>query len=119
MSDDSLKFRLSLLDITTLLYNVYRGAQTPEVGYEDCEITMKEMVKDFGGRTTKAQIPRRTLESALWSCAQMNDINQFWSPKGESFKQLVERIEQTAIDGAAVKFDERYNLLTEKGNSGN
>ena len=114
---DHLKFRLTLLDITTLLYNVYRGAQTPEIGFEDCDLSMKDMVRDFGGRTTKAHIPRRTLESALWSCSQMNDNGQFWSPTGETFKQLIERIEQTAIDGAAVKFDERYNLLTEKGNS--
>lgn len=113
--DDGVRFRLSLLDIVTLLYNVYRGAQTPDVGYEDCDRTLKEMIRDFGGRTTRAQIPRETLESAMWSCNQMDVIGKFWSPTNEKFSDLVRRIEQSAVDGAAIKFDHRYNLLREKG----
>jgi hypothetical protein len=100
------EFRLNLFDLLVLLHNVLEGAQDSEVGYEDAEYTLKQLVKKLSRRTYPVR--RATLESALWSCNLMDEAGTFWHPEGMSFDDYCKK---SLRDRLGVRFDKCYNLL--------
>lgn len=99
--------KLSLLDVVVLLYHVYRGSQVEEVGFEDCERTMEEIVKQLNRKTV--YINKEVVESALWSTNLMNEIGKFWEPTDLEFNDFVERL--VSLESAPIRFDDFFNLL--------
>ena len=102
-------FKISLLDLATLLYHVHRGAQMDEVGFEDCERTLQQLTRELS--PVRARIAPGSLESALWSCNLMDEVDEWWSPTGESFESFVARLLRYATKEQRYEFDKFYNSL--------
>ncbi len=81
--------RITLLDLLTLLYHVHEGALAPEVGFLDANNTIQSLTKKLNRETW---IENSTLESALWSCNLMNEVEKFRDYKGRSFDDLLKSI---------------------------
>lgn len=107
--------RISLLDMATLLYHVHRGAQHSEVGFEDCERTLRELTEELAPKRTVVELS--ALESALWSANLMDEVGEFWSPSGERFEKFVSRILQYASEDERLEFNRIYNFIREKKQS--
>lgn len=106
-------FRIALIDLVTLLYNVHRGAQDEEqVGFEDCERTLQQLTKDLS--PVRARVDRSALESGLWSCNLMDEVGEFWSPKDESFDRFLNRVLRYASPQERLEFDKFFNLIRKK-----
>lgn len=99
-------FRLSLLDMLVLLHNVLEGANDAEVGYEDAEFTLRELVKKLSRRTYPVR--RSALESALWSCNLMDEAGKFWHPDGLTFDEYLKKGLKQRV---GTRFDRFYNIL--------
>lgn len=102
-----LNYALSVMDLTVLLYHIYRGAQHSEVGFEDADKTLVQLSNALQVR--RAAIPREVLESALWSCNLLNEVDEFWHPKGLSFRDWVKHM----LAPYNSEFDEFYNWITD------
>lgn len=85
-----------------LLYNVHRGATINKVGFEDANNTLTSITKSMNAELT---VSIADLESALWSCNLMNEQEEFWHPKEETFDQFV----RSLLKGR--KFDKKYNTI--------
>lgn len=104
------RYRISLLDAVVLLYHVHRGAQHPEVGFEDADKTLKQLTKSLA--QFRYTITESSLESALWSCNLMDEVGEFWSPQGLSFKDWTNRL----LSEQGADFDHFYNVIDERKN---
>jgi hypothetical protein len=104
--------RVSFLDLAILLFHVHRGAQLEEVGFEDCDRTLKELTKELAPK--RVLVNKSALESALWSANLMDEIGEFWSPSGESFDAFVRRLLHYASPEERLEFDRMYNFIREK-----
>lgn len=96
---------MRLLDVVTLLYNVHRGAQTDEVGFEDAMNTLEAVTRRLNKKTL---VDPQVLESCLWSCNLLNERGQFWHPRGYTFDQFLKDILQ------GDEFDKDYNLIKKR-----
>lgn len=103
-------FRLNPLDIMVLLYNVHRGAQFEDhVGFEDADRTLHQLTTDLTDGRIK--VPQGALESALWSCNLMDEVDEFWSPTDESFDEFVSRMLKYFSHDQQLEFDKFFNQL--------
>ena len=104
---------LSLLELATLLYNVHRGVETAEVGYEDHEKPLAWLVEQLSKK--RQLVSTDALERALWSCVQLEEhaplTGGFWSPKGEGVDDFVKRMLEGAHVNTVMKFDKEYCLF--------
>lgn len=98
---------ISTLQATILLYHLVKGAEVKEVGFEDLDHTMGELRT---GLERRIPIPRSVLESCLWSCNLMGEINQFWHPDKKKYKDFI-----AEFAGPGEEFDLLYNLFKKKG----
>ena len=96
---------LPILDLTTLLYNIYEGSRERNVGWEDAALTLNDITKhlDF----TCYMMPD-DIESALWSCNLRNEHKKFWDIQGRSFDDYLKSVVPD------YKFNKDYNFLTQK-----
>lgn len=106
----SAKYKLTLLELTVLLYHMHRGAQLEDkVGFEDCEHTLQSLTKLLSPKRTV--VPKAALESALWSCNLMDEIGEWWSPDGRTFDQFLSDLQRYRQPDERVEFDKVYNRL--------
>jgi hypothetical protein len=103
------QYRLSILDVATLLFHVHRGAQHPEVGFEDAERTIERLTRELFNK--RVIVGRDQLQSALWSCNLLDEQKEFWSPHGEQFDKFVHRLLTTNMPLQPIYFDKTYNLI--------
>lgn len=104
---EPLSLRISLLDLSTLLYHVHLGAQKKEtVGFEDAGRTLKQLTDELA--PSKVLIPLDSIESALWSANLLSEQGQFWSPHGETFDDFIKRLLRFATHDAKLEFDKFY-----------
>jgi hypothetical protein len=80
---------LRVMDVAVLLYHVWRGAQEPEVGFEDAGNTLDGLTKSLN---KKVFVPPGLLESCLWSCNLLDERGQFWHPRGLTFEQFASSV---------------------------
>lgn len=104
------QIKVSALDIAIIIYHVYVGSKLEDVGFEDCDRTLHQLMKELAPKRYPVNI--RTLESALWSANMMDEQSQFWSPTGESFNDFHKRI-LSAFD-QKLEFNEIYNRIINK-----
>lgn len=97
--------QLKLLDIVTLLRNLYDGNADPEVGFEDASETIQSITKQLN---KKVWIEPRVLESALWSANLLNEKGKFTDVKGRSFEEFVREMLQ------GVPFHKFYNTIEDE-----
>lgn len=76
-----------------------------KVGFEDCDRTLLMLSKLL--TRNSITVRREHLESALWSCNLMDEAGEFWSPRGESFDEFVNRL----LLPYQGEFDKFYNLI--------
>lgn len=101
----NLNYALNLLDLTVLLYHIHRGAQHSEVGFEDADKTLKQLSNAL--QVKRATIPREVFESALWSCNLLDEVGEFWHPRGTPFKRWVKRM----LKPYNSEFNQFYNWI--------
>ena len=90
-SNDDSYHSLRILDAAILLMNIYRGAQSSKVRFEDAARTLEELVVDLHGKKG-IRVQRSVIESALWSCNLLDELGKFWHPKGRSFDEFLKDI---------------------------
>jgi len=96
---------ISTLDLVVLLANVLMVDKA--VGFEDAERTLEEYVKDA---EFKVFIRKEMVESGLWACNTMDELNKFWHPRRLTFDQFVSKM----LDRESYKFNKDYNWIEEK-----
>jgi hypothetical protein len=99
---------LSVLDAGVLLMNVYLAAKNQNVGYEDINRSLDNLVRQFIAGGT---VPLRTdvFESAAWSANLLSERNEFWHPRDYSFDRFMDGCLQKG-----QKFDKVYNRIVKK-----
>ncbi len=97
---------VSVLDLVVLLDNVYRGADHPEVGFEDANKTLPMLAKYLG--RSHELVDEGSIESALWSCNLLDENGAFWHPTDKTFDQFVDRMLPNH------RFDKKFNLIIPK-----
>ena len=101
--------KVALLDLAVLLYHLHLGAQKKEIGFEDCERTLRQVTDDLS--PSSAVVDMRAIESALWSMNLLDEHKEFWSPHGDTFDQFIRRLTRYTPEGQKIEFDRFYNRL--------
>lgn len=107
-------FRVSGLDIATLLALVVQGARREDVGFENADSSLDRLKKILSGKHQKLR--QSTLEGLLWSANLMEEAGAFWSPVDDDkdrFDNFVKRILRDSGHNN-VGFDRRFNLIVER-----
>jgi hypothetical protein len=97
--------RVRLLDLVTLLHNVYVGSEDIEVGFEDAQETLASLTLRLN---KPVMLDPSLLESALWSCNLLDEKGKFWDAKGRPFDQFLKEL--LPHD----RFNKQYNYLEDK-----
>ncbi len=103
------KVQVNILDLATLLFHVHKGALHPNVGFEDCERTLKKLTDELAPK--RLSVPLDSIESALWSCNLLDEQQEWWSPKNETFEEFYKRLLKFVDPGATLRFDRIYNTI--------
>jgi len=100
------EFKINLLTSAVLLYNIYRAAQSEEIGFTDTSNTLDTITNklDMGC----IYLSRDTLESSLWACNMLNELGLFWHPRGLTFREFLNKLNL----GNTYNFT--YNVIEEK-----
>lgn len=100
------RLSITLEDALVLIYHLQMGNGLPDVGYEDTEILLNEILAELN---KSIYIKVDTLERALWSTNMMRERGFFWHPKGRSFNDFIARMLPNFL-----RFDRKYNLIVER-----
>lgn len=101
--------RPTILDLTVMLYNVFKAADHRQVGFEDANRTLQDLITAF---SAEISADTELLESAMWSCNLLDEKDEFWHPLNHSFKEFAGKFEGQAN----VEFDRKYNYFKKKEN---
>jgi hypothetical protein len=93
---------LKLFELAIIMMNVHLGAKDPEVGFEDADRTLEQLILSLN-RIVPVDIA--LLESGLWSCNLLNERQRFWHPEGKSFDEFLSQLM------GSDKFNKYYNLV--------
>jgi hypothetical protein len=96
---------IKLVELVTMLHNVWEGSRQELVGFEDARETINSLTKRLNKSVV---VDPNLLESCLWSCNLMNEQGKFWDCRGRNFEEFL----REALPGA--KLDPFYNTLTFK-----
>lgn len=102
---DNKSVRIKGSDLTTLIFNLWRGAADKNVGWEDAARTLDDISYNLDFYSVQKV---DVLESALWSCNLLHEQGKFWDIKNRSFDEFVKVILPE------FNFDKDYNFLTKK-----
>lgn len=80
---------LSVVDLTTLLFNLWEGSRDKKIGWESASCTLNNISRNLDG---KIYLNEEDIESALWSSNLMRERKKFWDIKGRTFEQFVKSI---------------------------
>jgi hypothetical protein len=96
-----------LLDIAVLLYGITRAAADEQIGFEDAQATMDQIIGQLCKK--KVLVDPRVLESALWSCNLLDEKGAFWHPKDQTFEAFVKDLL------GSDRFNRIYNVIEKQG----
>jgi hypothetical protein len=96
-------FYIDTTSLVTLVDNVYRGAEHPDVGYEDAHIPFNKYLETL---KSMHAITVDRLESGLWSCNLLNEEGKFWHPRGLTFDQFL-----GSLKTGDFVFNKTYNVF--------
>lgn len=103
------RFNITLLDACVLIHNVAEGAKNKDVGFEDADRTLEQMLRALRANRVFT-VKQDVLESALWSCNLMSQRRKFWTPDGREFREFTREV----IGDPRLKFDDYYNIIEKK-----
>jgi hypothetical protein len=101
----SKRIEIPVLDLTTLLYNIYEGSKEKNIGWEDAALTLNDITRNL---TYTCHVQPDDVESALWSCNLRDENKKFWDIKGRTFDEYLKSV----VPG--YKFNKDYNFITKK-----
>ena len=94
-----------LRDVVTLLHNLMAGALDEDVGHEDADKTIDDIVSPLNRKTP---VTLAAIESCLWSCNMLDEKQKFWDSNGRTFDQFVKDVL------SPYKFDKIYNTIEKR-----
>jgi hypothetical protein len=103
------RFNINLLDACILIFHVSKAAKDKDVGFEDAERTLDQMLRALRANRVFT-VKQDVLESALWSCNLLSQKREFHSLDGREFRAFVRDL----IDDKTLRFDEFYNVIEKK-----
>jgi len=92
--------QITIFDLAVLLWHVFHAAQTSEVGYNDTEVPMKDLLAE-SRRICDVRV--ETLERLLYSANALDELGKFWHYEGKSFDEF--------IKGIGIKYDRNYGWI--------
>lgn len=104
-------FNLSPYQIAVLIFNIKYGSKHKMVGFEDADYTEHQLRLQLDN-DTKIPVTKSALESALWSCNLLSEVDEFQHPEGKEFKQFVGELLMSRRQ--REWFDFEYNLIRKK-----
>lgn len=113
---DSEIYSIKPLELATLLVNLHQAAQHPLIGHGDFLQSLKEITERMNKGTV--QIKKTDLESALWACNMLDEVEEFWSPyvqptrvrKYTEFSRMLDRLKLPY----GFKFNRFFNTIDDK-----
>lgn len=96
---------LTALDVTALLWNVVAASKNSEVGFEDANRTLKELLGDLN---VTVRVSESAIESALWCANLLDERGQYVHPMGVPFESFAQKIAGKEI------FDKDYNYFRDR-----
>jgi hypothetical protein len=102
------KYRpIKLIDIVTLLHNLFEGVRCEQVGFEDANMTAEEIKLYLTKK--KVWLAPEVIESALWSANLMDEEGKFWDVKERTFEDFLRSVLKNPR-----RFDRFYNFIKDK-----
>jgi len=92
---------LNILDLSVLLWHVFRAAQDPRIGYNDSEMPLNQLIRQTGNSARAVNIS--LLEKLLYPANMLDEQGQFWHYKNKSFTEFV--------DSLGIKYDRNYGWI--------
>src|SRR5262245_43914893 len=89
-------------DLGILHANISLAKRNPDIGFEHANVTWRRFTKRIDRRV---KISLTDLESALWSCTELNRIGEFYHPDGKNIEEFIEGLEQKGT------FNYEYNFF--------
>lgn len=103
---------LSIGQLATLLWALFRCANDPEIGYLDAHLSLTEFLDNRLGRSIK--IKKEDLQRLLWAGNQADKHGFFWSPNNKTFDEFV-----APLIWPGEVFDKYINLLVKENEAKN
>lgn len=91
---------VNILDLAVLLCNVFRAAQSSDIGYNDAEMSLRRLKKECW--MTK-RLPVELVEKLLYCSNMLDEDGKFWHHEGKSFEQFLKAFE--------VAYDREYGWV--------
>lgn len=98
--------KVTLLDLSVLLYHLGLASRHAEVGYNDAD---ESLLQVLGRLNVRVNLPQSTLEALLYASNLLDENQSFKHPMGVSFNEWVKR-----LVGKEMKFHPFYNTLEKK-----
>ena len=99
------KVEMTIADVAVMLVNLVEASKDPNVGFEDANHSLQEIIRYFSTPITR-WMEKNKLESILWACNMRAERKQFWHPHGAQFETWLTRMR-------FQDFDRRYNFFTD------
>lgn len=109
--DGDTLFNLSPYQIAILIFNVKYGSKHKMVGFEDADLTEHQLRMQLDNEI-RIPVSKFALESALWSCNLLSEVDEFQHPEGRDFKGFVSDILNARRKKEWFDFD--YNMIRVK-----
>ena len=98
-------YKVSLLQLITLVMNVYLAKEIDEIGWQHARETFE---KYYMKMNKTFWVERKDIETALWACNMLNEQEKFWHPEKYRLNKFV-----TGILNRDERFDFYYNFIRE------
>jgi len=105
LNKDERNYRISLLQLSTLMMNVYLARSVDEIGWQHARQTFENYYKEMDITT---RISQSNLETALWACTMLDEQGRFWHPDQNKLRPFVR-----SILNPDERYDYYYSLIKE------
>ena len=105
MLRDQSRVPIRVVDLAVLLYHLHKAANHKEVGNGETTLSINELNAHLNKKLT---MPKYLIESCLWACNMLDEMDDFHHVNGLTFKQTVNRIKPRG-----VVFNYTYNWFEE------
>jgi len=93
-----------LVDLAVLLYNLRRAASDPEIGFDDADRTLHEILEALNRRV---EVKMDLVSSLMWAANMLHEQQKWDDVRGYTFEEFV----KTLTAYTRTTFNKDYNLL--------
>ena len=98
-------YTISLLQLSTLMMNVYLARSVDEIGWQHARQTFDRYYREM---ETTTRISQGNLETGLWACNMLDEQGRFWHPDQGKLRPFVR-----SILNSDERYDYYYSLIRE------